>query len=251
MEGIAINPHISCVSLTFPDMPKAGDGMKWDELEHRLLELNANQVPRLNLDFKSRECASDLLHLVLEGEVLSRLCALNRVAIVYNWQFSIRSQDIINTPTHHTIDDFTITLDTAQRIEWLLQSWPTNRKLYLDRLLETARARAQADGPKDEARTEAAVVEGPSERPLGEDRDGDRDGGRNEEGEGEGGRSSGEGSKDGKGDEGGEGDTRGRDDKDGDNGEGEGESASHAESNEPVGERGEQQDGQAEDKCET
>ena len=245
MEGIAINPRISSVHLTVPYMLKAGDGMKWDQLEHGLLELNSNHVPELCLDFGSRECVSDLLRLVLEGNALSRLCALDKVAIK-SWLLSwIRSQDIRNTPTHHTVDDFTITLDTAQRIEWLLYDEPKDRKAYFDRLLETARARAQADGPKDEARTEAAVAEGPSERPLGGDRDGDHDGGRNEEDDGEAGRSSGEGSKGGEGSEGDEGDEGGRGNEDEDGGGEVGESASHIESDEPVGECGKRRDSQA------
>ena len=223
------------------DVLKAGDGVKWDELEHGLLELNGNQVPRLELYFESRECASDLLRLVLEGNALSRLCALDKVEIMGNSLFRIRRQDISNTPTHHTVDNFTITLDTAQRIEWLLW-WLGDKKAYLDRLLETARARAQADGPKDEARTEAAVVEGSSERPLGGDHDGDHDGGRNEEDEGEGGRSSGEGSKGGEGSEGDEGDEGGRGNEDEDGGGEVGESASHIERDEPVGECGKRRD---------
>ena len=145
MEGIVINPHISRVHLTVLDMLKAGDGMKWDELEHGLLELNGNQVPELELHFIGWKRPSDLLRLVLEENALSRLCALDKVEIVGYSLSRIRSQDIRNTPTHHTVDDFTITLDTAQRIEWLLW-WPGGKKAYLDHLLETARARAQANG---------------------------------------------------------------------------------------------------------
>ena len=249
MKGITINPHISRVHLTVPDVLKAGDGVRWDELEHRLLEPNGNQVPQLELCFGSRECASDLLRLVLEENALSRLYALDKVAFEGYPPFWIRSQDIRNMPTHHTVGDFTITLDTTQRIEWLLRWRTEDKKAYLDHLLETARARAQAEGPKDKARTEAAVVEEPSERPLGGDCDGDHDGGRDEEDDGEGGRRSGEGSE---GDKGGAG-SRGSEDGDGggeedeDGGGEEGESAGHIGSNEPVGERGERRDGQAED----
>ena len=137
-------------------MLKAEDGMKWDQLEHGLLELNGNQVPELTLEFERREYASDSLRVMLEESALSRLCALDKVEIKRSFQgrkyFRIPGRDIINAPTHHTVDDFTITLDTAQRVEWLLQYPPQTKEPYLDRLLQTARAQAQADRRRHEER---------------------------------------------------------------------------------------------------
>ena len=247
VEGIAINPRISSVHLAVPDVVKAGDDMKWDQLEHRLLELNGNQIPQLYLDLIVRERASDLLRLVLEEEALSRLLALNRVEIACSISFFIRSQDIRNTPTHHTVDDFTITLDTDQRIEWLLQDEPEDRKAYLDRLLETARARAQGTARWTTRGWRQWSWRDPLRELSAKTSNGGRDGGRDEEDEGEGGRRSGEGSKGGEGSEGDEGDEGGRGNENEDGGGEVGESAGHIRSNEPVGERGEQRDGQAED----
>ena len=142
--------------------------MKWDQLEHGLLELNGNQVPELRLYFESRECASDGLRIMVGGNALSRLHALDRVVIWNPSLCTLRSRDVMNAPTHHTVDDFTIPLDTSQRVKWLLQSRPGGREAYLDRLLEAARGRAQADGTKDEARTEISDAEGTSMKLPGE-----------------------------------------------------------------------------------
>ena len=179
--------------------------MQWDQLERRLAEHgddgDEHQVSSLFLQFATKRHASEILHQILEGRILPRTYASRNLFVGVGGSYHVRSHDLLNAPTSFAVAGFTMALDTAQRVEWLLEQRLGKRKAYLEHLLQTARAQVEADGTQDRARTEATIVGGPSGLDVGADEGRVRGRNRSEAGK--------EGGKGAKADEGG-------DDKDGD-----------------------------------
>ena len=80
-----------------------------------------------------------ILHSVLDRKQL--MWALDSCKLQFETPWVdeiITSSDIVSAPTEHTDGEITITLDTAQRAEWLLCFMPDAREKYLQKLM-TAR----------------------------------------------------------------------------------------------------------------
>ena len=153
------------------------ENLPWDQLERALLEDDGDE-DRISLELQilSEERAAEFISQILKGKILSQLLALKKIEVHVFLQNTgcayLSSRHISAAPTRFDTEDFSITLDSAQRAEWLLRGWgwlevrkpPTTediesaRKEYLQSLLEAARAKVQ-EGGRDQVEMGKEVAE--------------------------------------------------------------------------------------------
>lgn len=146
-DDLRDEPYIHSVLYTCPDITDDTDMHSHLEgLEKRLGDLqDGAHVPRLVISYRSlyrrthRKIAEDVLKLLLEGAIFSRYLSMQKVSVehpVQPWD-EISSSEILSVPTRFTLNGITISLDTAQRIKWLLHDPGDARDDYLQSLLST------------------------------------------------------------------------------------------------------------------
>lgn len=139
-----------CVYEVMFQCPEAG-GMDIlslvGQLEAALIDLNGTDIPRLCIACKATDVARVLVTGILEGRVLARLHAWPRqVSLQVDRAFNLLTmEEIFSAPTCISHVDETLSLSTAQRVEWLLR-YHFHRDEYLQELLHAAEeAKVTAD----------------------------------------------------------------------------------------------------------
>ena len=188
------NPYIHLVLYSCPDTVDDADiPSHFEGLEIALIDLNGTHVPLLEIHCRTRKTAKSISRFLLEGSILSHyLGELQKVALILDYPgwVSILPDEILSAPTQFTLDDITISLDTARRAEWLLSkdhlhSW---RDRYLHDLLEASRAATAASDADPQLATSTlpeaeADVSARTEAGAESVRDVNKDGEEMEEGE--------------------------------------------------------------------
>ena len=201
------NPYIDVVRYYCPDTVDDADiPSHFEGLEIALSDLNATHVPLLEIHCGTHMTAKSISRFLLGGSILSRyLGELKKVSLYFKADtkslIPILPDEILSAPTRFTLDDITISLDTAQRAEWLLskdEEGHNRRNRYLQDLLEASRAATAAPDADPQlatstlpeakvsvsARTEAGAE---SERQVNKDEEEMEEGGPDMVGTGQGG----------------------------------------------------------------
>ena len=163
--------YIDVVQYICPDVDDADVHSHFEGLEIALNDLNIVHVPHFEIWCRTHKTASDASKLLLKGSVFVRyLSELRKVSLCLGssggWA-EIPPDEILSVPTHFTLGDITIPLDTTQCAEWLLpedhdlsadsrRSWRDRwRDRCLQDLLEGVRVATAVAGADSELATPA------------------------------------------------------------------------------------------------
>ena len=144
------NSYIDLVQYFCPNTVDNADiRSHFEGLEIALRNHNGTHVPHLAIYCGTHKTASTVSRLLLEGNIFPQYLGEFRKVSLYHRGASgrvawlhIEPDEILSTPTHFTLDGITISLNTAQRAEWLVSmDFPSDRRgQYLRNLLEASRA---------------------------------------------------------------------------------------------------------------
>lgn len=163
-DGLS-TPHIVSLELVCPDLGAAEMIPGLHDLETALLELHGANIPPLEIKCDRRGTGKALLHLLLSGSVFSQLFSrMRKLTVLLHYRPEYRPRyyypyEILSAPTHFTLSDVTISLSTAQRVEWLRCGY-NSRNAYLHGLLRAAQEGAPAGNASPGVDTVDRVVAG-------------------------------------------------------------------------------------------
>ena len=145
------SPHIGNLRLICPTIGTGDMISRFQDFETSLIELGQADVPLLLLYCRNREVLMVLLALLLAGNIFPQLFGqLRKVSVSLRDPdadyLDLSSDDILSAPTHSTLGDTTIALDSFQRVGWLLRTHEGARMAYLRGLPHTTQAEAPNTG---------------------------------------------------------------------------------------------------------
>ena len=175
LDDSSTDPYVRCLTMTFDRaIDDSSDTIqRWASFESALMDVDGMNVPSVEIMLSNRDTAKDVLVLLLPDKILSRLHGrLRKVSLVVEDEdaelyLRISSDDIPLAPTQVTFNGETISLNAAQRAEWLLSKskvlgtprrvvrWD-RREEYLRSLPHPARAATAMTGEGNETEHSAA-----------------------------------------------------------------------------------------------
>ena len=155
-------PDVDYIGFDCPALDAESMASIFRDLETALIDIDNTFVPRLLITCRSVDTVRILLTLIFDAVIFTQIFGrLKKVAlqVVRDGRMQyIWSEDILSAPTSFALDDDTILLTTAQRVEWLLREQRSERAAYMRNLLESAHKASSAvnavSPSQSEARTE-------------------------------------------------------------------------------------------------
>ncbi|GJE95622.1 hypothetical protein PsYK624_118080 [Phanerochaete sordida] len=146
-------PEIRSLHFTCPTLAPAELPAYFSTLERTLLELNGISTPLLVITCPSKSLAADLLEYLRSGNLFPVLFGQRRSVHVAAGEpgAAVRREftaaNIVASFRPFAIEGERVTLDKAQRVEWLLRKQSDgSRKAYVRMLVLQARAKAANEG---------------------------------------------------------------------------------------------------------
>ncbi|EKM52852.1 uncharacterized protein PHACADRAFT_186901 [Phanerochaete carnosa HHB-10118-sp] len=160
--GDGVRPYIEHVMFACSDA--GGVGMPSEllsQLEAAFTDINGPDIPRLWIKCETTNIVRVLIHGILEGCVLSQLCATHprKVSVDAPETGAFAAEEILSAPTCVSVGDETISLTAAQRAEWVLLLWDSQRDGYLRELWDAAHTtRAATNTNSEKQRTAGRTI---------------------------------------------------------------------------------------------
>ncbi|EKM52853.1 uncharacterized protein PHACADRAFT_149780 [Phanerochaete carnosa HHB-10118-sp] len=138
--------RLTCPAISTADMPSC-----FDDFETALLDLNGTNVPLLTIICLDMDLVRDVIELLRMGSIFPHLFGrLRKVHIMARGRTRSVRRELTAAGIHSSFAPFTldgerITLDKAQRVQWLLRKQSDGgKKAYLRELLQAHAVRARS-----------------------------------------------------------------------------------------------------------